>query len=146
MKDGKVESLEEAIALMVAKFHCAGQDCNTCPMNVDEDGEYGAYGRCGSNTRAVRRFLAEHFNQSFDGADPAVPAYDFAMGLKWEWRKKEEEPKHKVERDVEPCKGTCEACLHSEMHTSGIRFCKQFHNFVHEDGFCYRFESDKIGE
>lgn len=140
MKDGKVESTREAIALMFAHVNCHGQDCDTCPMNRGANGEEGK-GRCSDNKERVQKFFEETFGAAhfLDANDPALDAYDFIMNMDL-GKAKKEKPKE------EPKSGTCETCFHSAMHPSGILFCKSFHNFVHENGFCYRYVDGKMDE
>lgn len=146
MKDGKVESLKEAIALILAHDRCNGQDCRCCPMNVDRNG-HPSSGECEGNMDRVdeyweKRFGVKYFYKSVHKDDPAREAYDLIIGL-GSGKPKEDEPK-KEERKEEA--KTCETCLHSDMHPSGILFCKSFHNFVHENGFCYRHDDGKMDE
>lgn len=137
MKDGKVENLREAIALIVARGLCERQACSTCPMNVNKDGKPGNR-ECDNNKRRVDVFLGKRLGMKYffekGKKDPARIAYDFVMGLDLDKEKPKENPKA----------GTCATCLFSQMHTSGILFCKSWHNFTHDDGFCYRYDGGKI--
>ena len=135
MKDGKVESLREATALMLAKFNCAGQDCTKCPMNRGKNGEEDE-GSCSTNTDRVQKYFEETFGAAHfrDATDPAVEAYNFIMGLDLSKTKKMKQT------------GTCKTCAKRLEHESGVLFCTSFHNFVHENGFCYRYVDGKMDE
>lgn len=136
MKNREVESLKEAIALIVAHDACSSQSCDTCPMNADRNGNPGN-GECGGNKRRVDKFWKKRFGVNyFNGRpkDSARAAYDFIMGSDLDKEKPKEKPKA----------GTCATCLFSQMHPSGIRFCKSWHNFTHNNGFCYRYDDGKI--
>ena len=139
----KIETVEQAKAIMFFYSHCGG--CNTCPIRMFEKNKGN---NCGSVKTEAERFLKDN------GVD-----YDFSKDsvknvTRGHLYNAIESGVYDYTREntfgVAPAtstKGTCSACLHSQMHASGILWCKSFHNFVHGDGYCYRFSpSDNMEE
>lgn len=144
----EITTQKEALALLAARFNCAGQGCIDCPMQYYYDEE------CSTTMHKLTEKLAPLMAQFFGVSDakvfaphfakekPAVAAYDAVMAMDIpEIVLQDQKPEQKDEPKKE---GRCFTCLMSQMHTSGILWCKSFGNFVHEDGFCYRYKSDKI--
>ena len=134
-----IETVEQAKAiLIIAELHCGG--CAKCPVRMYETSKGST---CGATKTKARKFLEEHgidHDEVIERArqnpkDVRAEYYDYLVS-----GSKEES----VEQRKQKCKGTCAACINSKMHSSGILWCDSFYNFVHEDGFCYRYVDAKL--
>lgn len=120
----KIESAEDALIICIASALCSGTSCVECARRM-----YGK-GDCHIEKRAAEKWLEEN---GYDGPKKQQFVYERLFA------------KQPIEETPAIRKGTCSECGNSEMHASGIRWCKKFSNFVHEDGYCYRFApSDKM--
>lgn len=162
MKDGKIESYKEMLACLSARI-CCRPPCVECPMNRNKNGEFVDGMNCSENKRrvddALKKWLKEKFGLETDNESPRgffnrIMASDIEEaygglfgefgGLPLPQKRDSEDAKEWEIPKV--CTGTCKTCSRSETHSSGIRWCKSFGNFVHEDGFCYRYESGKLDD
>ena len=142
-----IESIEDILFINTCRYKCGGTPCGDCGMKLYTTS-------CVSVDSIVVDWLNEEIGADNDfferitkgkkGLDAQEEAYRaiFEDPL-WMPPKK---PTFGANEEAGRCEGTCSGCRYSQMHTSGILFCKSFGNLVHEDGFCYRYESDKIEE
>lgn len=133
MKEGgkEFESLVEALLVLRC---CSGFSCRECYRNMFRDvgTMRGGEEACGVHHKA-RDYITKITGKNCDNdRELVISSYELIMN---------KAPKVEIKEEGDK---TCANCLHSQMHTSGIRFCHSFGNFVHEDGFCYRWKSDKI--
>lgn len=118
--DKPVESVEDALFIMTARQFCGGTPCSKCALIM--------YGEdCSAVKDKANKILGVDGKGNGDKKQQVMYEMIFEKGLQ-----KPEEPE-------QTCKGTCAECYFSKMHTSGIRWCEKFCNFVHEDVYCYRF-------
>ena len=125
--DKPMETLEDAILYVTARRTCG--TCSRCPVKLYEAG-------CASdrNIRKACDLIRDGFG--WDESDDEILKADTANDILYRTLI-EGELKLKQEIAI----GTCSACLFSRPHTSGILYCESFGNFVHEDGYCYRFKT-----
>ena len=129
-EDKPIDTIEDALMVIVANLMCAG-GCNKCAMHMYDHSD----SKCGTTKDKAMRFLCEACGAEYDKLQESSKrvqlVYEqlFVKGVK-------------ISAKAEPetaCKGTCEHCFSSEMHVSGIRWCKSFGNFVHDNGYCYKY-------
>lgn len=118
----EIESEAEAIAILMKDRYCSHiGNCKDCPLSMYEPKEVAT---CSVVWTKALQFLG--IDEHLRGTEIFDLLEKKASGRK------------------ELCEGTCEGCLHSKEHTSGLLFCESFHNFTHKEGFCYRFEDGKM--
>ena len=142
--DKPIETVEDAVIIAVARATCNNVDsCKYCAIHMYDHSNHlcrEVSGKAEDVLRANGIHLDIDDLDDEDGECVQELVYDYIHKIGAFAGK----PKPEPEPEKPSCDGTCSTCLHSRMHTSGILFCKSFGNFVHEDGFCYRFASDKI--
>lgn len=126
----KIETALDAAAILVAKCSCGNTHCQECPIRMYE--EHKGSG-CNTIVDEAMAFLAGD-KVGMDNEE-AIEAYNSLMSIV-----QHEEPKAEPENEDH---GTCACCEYSVAHASGIHFCKAFFNFVHANGYCYRFKPGK---
>lgn len=140
-EDKPIETIEDAMMVMIAHNFCSGVNCKDCFMH-----QYNhENNNCGATRNKALEFIYKHFGMEVKKGDRGLAGQEkvykalFENGCLGKLSGKKEEPKRSGN-------GTCEGCYFSKMHTSGIRWCEKFHNFVHEDGYCYRFRTSDTME
>lgn len=134
-RDKPLESIEDALMVIAAKENCGGVNCSECALTMYGNG-------CGTYVDKAYKILFERFGIRFGkhGLTTQQSVYDqiFRAG------KVKEVTWVIPSGAVRTGKETCETCQHSRMAESGIRFCGHFFNFVHKDGFCYKYKPVKM--
>lgn len=119
--DKPMETVEDALCYVAGRMRCGV--CSECPVKL-----YTA--ACGwDSNKELNRKVMKLLGADIDfSSDKKVYASINAM-----------EGKVRTSKQSEP-KGTCATCKESFEHSPGVRFCKSWHNFTHETGFCYRYD------
>lgn len=126
----EIATVEDALLILATERICGS--CRECPVRMYEASKGGD---CNRTLDKARKFLAKHYGTDTDKDGwKNVVSKELCAHL----------GSNHTQTDEEACEGTCATCLSSDMHPSGIRFCHSWHNFTHDDGFCYRYKSDKI--
>ena len=102
--------------------------CHECAINMYDHNN----NKCIKIRKTAEAFLRKKYGFDFVGLNAQEFLYN-KIFLEQTTSDAQEQPK-----------GTCSACIHSKMHSSGILWCESFGNFVHEDGFCYRFDDGNM--
>lgn len=131
-----IDTIEDALMVSGAVARCAGSSCSECAIRM-----YAKDGDCDIARKKADKFMKEN-GEEFD-FKLQVPA-DFVLkqGIEAQQALYDELFGHKAPSEEKKAisKGTCAECMNAQMHSSGILWCKSFGNFVHSDGYCYRFE------
>ena len=127
-EDKPIDSLEDAVMILAARQNCDADVCDSCPIHAYDHAD----NKCAERTVKALAFIT--------GSKENVFTYYKSKNF----RKDLVNASFKKSQELKKMQGTCDTCLSSQMHPSGIRFCDYWHNFTHEDGFCYRYKSDKI--
>lgn len=127
-EDKPIDSLEDAVMILAARQNCNAGGCDSCPIHAYDHTDL----KCGERTCEALVFIT--------GSKENVFTYCESRNL----RKNLVNAPFKKRQALKKMQGTCATCLFSQMHPCGIRFCKSWHNFTHEDGFCYRYDDGKI--
>lgn len=139
-QDKPLETVEDALAYVFYHLNCSGVACSNCGCAM-----YGAEdGRCAKLRRKAGEILGVVFNTNGkalvnNGEEGQKAVYEAYCAGKFSVLAA-------APAKSEETSGTCEACIHSVKHSSGILFCKSFGNFTHADGHCYRYEPKEGGE
>lgn len=124
--DKKLDTLEDAVMLRIAAAFCNGTNCDECAAMM-----YGV--ACRASSQEVFDVLTKNGLYGLDAQKAFYEAIFHNSLVKKLNGAHKSEPEHQAI-------STCAHCANSVMHPSGIRWCNSFCNFVHEDGFCYKFE------
>lgn len=122
-----METLEDALCYVAGRLNCG--DCSGCPVHLYHTGCTNSNNHNKEIARKAMKLLGADIDFSSD-----EKMYASINAMEGKVRTSKQSAK----------KGTCATCLFSQMHTSGILFCKSWHNFTHDDGFCYRYDGGKI--
>lgn len=129
----EVETLEDALFVMGAFSNCGGTSCGECGVKM-----YGDEGCHTCRAKAMNLLLEAvglEYRLDGDGDGGVTKQAELYKALF------EEGFSGSLAKTATHCSGTCAECQFSQMHCSGILWCKSFGNFVHENGYCYRFAS-----
>lgn len=120
--DKPMETVEDALCYVAGRMNCG--NCSECPVHLYHIG-------CSSPDMRAKAMKILGADIDFSSDEKMYASINAMEG--------------KVRTSKQSAKkGTCATCLFSQMHPSGIRFCKSWHNFTHDDGFCYRYDDGKI--
>lgn len=131
----KVETIEDALFVIGCSDKCGSVCCSECGIRL-----YARDGDCDSARDSAREFMMEQAFEGYRNELTGLRGID-AQSKLYEIIFERGGCKPQVEPE-KSCARTCAECLHSRMHSSGILWCDSFHNFVHEDGYCYRFATE----
>jgi len=121
-----MDTLEDAIMYLVGKKVCGS--CSLCPAQMYED-------VCSEKWEEAIKIATNALGNVSPESEKDI-ANEILYTYLFEKKQK-----------ANPKDARCDQCAHSFMRECGIRWCKRFGNFVHENGYCYRYEpSDKMEE
>ena len=129
--DKPMETVEDAICYVAGRMNCG--NCRECPVHLYQAACTNNESRKYLNNKALKLLTGRDINIDFS-SDKNMYASINAL-----------EGKVVAPKQTAP-KGTCATCKESFEHSVGVRFCKSWHNFTHEDGFCYRYKSEEIDD
>lgn len=141
MKEGgkPIESVADVGLILCA---CDNFGCKKCARNMyrPKGVELGGTEACQGVKAEAAKFLGELL-----GRDVKVEQVELVFALAEAMAlEKPKQPGLPCKVIDTPLEERCSTCTRSKMHPSGIRYCESFGNFVHEDGFCYRYEDGKM--
>lgn len=122
----KIETVEQAKAILAITKICKG--CEECPVRMYEP-------RKGSSCSEVQKSATNFLKK----AGVPVPVVN-AKGILADVYNRIACPTMEESKEATAISNrSCAGCMNAELHSSGIYWCKSFGNFVHADGYCYRF-------
>lgn len=113
-----METVEDAICYVVGRLRCG--NCPSCPVHLYHDG-------CSEHYEVKAKAI-----KLLAGVD-----IDFSTDEKMYKSINAIEGKCRIGHDQTR---TCATCNESFDHSPGVRFCRSWHNFTHDTGFCYRYD------
>lgn len=139
----KIESVEDALTILASHGMCSGAECKECAVRM-----YCHGGECDNTMKNATSFLhknapeydilgcllygegdGEYYS---DNANDVNSVYEIIKKLL-----KSPAPEN-TKSDCKTCKGCSQL-----TNIGGVPFCKAWHNWTVEDGYCY-LHSDKL--